>query len=54
MIYCGWCEKKPEGAPVSTGICPRCAAKLLAELEPTPEPVPFEPRPGTRYGHYGI
>lgn len=52
---CAWCSPKPEaGVIVSHGICTTCQAKLMAELESTPEPTPYESRPGSYYGHYGI
>lgn len=55
---CAWCPPDetpvPEGAVISHKICETCERKILAELEPTPESVAYESRPGSYYGHYGI
>lgn len=62
--HCGWCQPMPETPPgvlVTTGICDKCAAALLADdadrriiPESQSDREPFTPRGGTFYGHYGV
>jgi hypothetical protein len=37
-VICAWCgllmKEGTAGAPTSHGLCPKCEAKLLAEMEP--------------------
>lgn len=51
----------PPGVLVTTGICDKCAAALLADdadrriiPESQSDREPFTPRGGTFYGHYGV